>query len=370
MQYFMKKIGFGFLFLLMAMFGMAQSAGFKVNGKVLDAATGQALQASSVFAQNTTMGTATNTEGNFTLYLPNGGYDLVFTFTGYETVTKRISTGDTTNKDLVISLKQKEKIMEEISIKSSNEVKDGLEKYGDFFMENFIGKTNNSSQCSIKNKEVLKFYFSKKRNRLKVLADEPVIIENLALGYTIKYTLDSFINDYGSLVSSYTGYPLFEAMPTADLTQGAAWQKSRQIAYNGSILHFMRSVYNKSLQQQGFEVQFIVKKNDTETAIPVKNLYGGLNYEKDDSTQVVDITPNQPDVAVLYKNELPDKEYVAQLEDKVAKKFQLSIITIPVNEAIGIEQNGYYFDQNSIIINGYWSWEKVGDMLPYDYKPQ
>jgi len=358
------------LFMLSTVCVIAQPASFLVSGKVLDAATSLPLQAASVFAQNTTMGTATNAAGDFVLRLPNGGYDLVFTFTGFETVTRRISTADTANNNFVITLKQKEKAMEEISIKTSNEVKDGLEKYGDFFMENFIGKTNNSSQCVIKNKEALKFYFSKKRNRLKVLTSEPILIENIALGYTIKYTLDSFTHDYTTLVSSYTGYPLFEAIATADLTQASVWRVNRLKAYNGSILHFMRSAYNKILQQEGFEVQFLFKNNDTETAVPVKNLYGGLNYTKNDSTQLVEIQPNQPDVAILYKNELPDEEYTAQNQEAAAKKFQLSIITIPALQAIGIEQNGYYFDQNDVSITGYWSWEKVADMLPYDYKPE
>jgi len=347
---------------------VAQS--YLVNGKVIDAATKIPLVAASVFAQNTTIGTATNNEGSFVLRLPNGGYDLVITFTGYETITKRISAADTTNNSIYIEMKQKEKALEEVSIKSSNEVKDGLTKYGAFFVESFIGKTNNSFQCNIKNKEALKFYFSKKRNRLKVLATEPLLIENAALGYTIRYTMDSFVHEYTTQVSSYTGYPLFEAMATTDVNQATQWKVNRLKAYNGSILHFMRSVYNKSLQEEGFEIQFVVKSNGVENAVPVKNIYGGLNYVKDDSTQVADIQPNQTDVAVLYKNEEPDKEYAAQNEDAANKKFQLSVFTVPPFEPIGIEQNGYYFDQNDITFTGYWSWEKVGDMVPYDFRPE
>lgn len=365
----MKNFAVLFSFLCLSFSCFAQSS-YLVNGKVIDAATKQPLVAASVFAQNTTIGTATNSEGVFALRVPNGGYDLVITFTGYETVTRRITAGDSANNSINVEMKQKEKALEEVSIKSSNEVKDGLAKYGAFFLESFIGKTNNSLQCSIKNKEALKFYFSKKRNRLKVLASEPLLIENSALGYTIRYTLDSFIHEYSTQASTYTGYPLFEAMATADVNQAAQWKANRQKAYNGSILHFMRSIYNKSLQEQGFEIQFVVKSNDSESAIPVQNLYGGLNYSKDDSTQVVDIQPNQTDVAVLYKNEEPDKEYAAQNAEAANKKFQLSVFTVPAAEALGIEQNGYYYDQNDITFTGYWSWEKVGDMVPYDYQPE
>ena len=147
-----------------------------------------------------------------------------------------------TDNDIAIEMKQQVKSMEEVAIKSSNELKDGLERYGGFFTENFIGKTTNSTQCVIKNKEALKFYFSKKRNRLKVLASEPLVVENTALGYRIKYTLDSFTHDYNTLVSAFTGYPLFEEMQPVDATQSAVWNANRITAYKGSILHFMRSI--------------------------------------------------------------------------------------------------------------------------------
>jgi hypothetical protein len=363
-----KTIVFFSVFLLSAI-TFAQSTSFNITGKVIDAATKTPLQAASVFAQNTTIGTATNAEGVFSVWLPNGGYDLVISFTGYETYSKRITTSDAADKNIVIELKQKEKALEEVSVKSSNEVKDGWVKYGDFFTENFIGKTPNSQRCVIKNKEALKFYFSKKRNRLKVMASAPVEIENPALGYNIKYTLDSFVYDYGTAATSFTGYPLFEEMQTSDAAQTASWHAARMQAYKGSILHFMRSVYNKNLQEEGFEIQFLVKASSQDTAIQLSNFYGALNFSKDDSTGIVEISPNQPDVAVLYKKEEPSSAYLLQYED-APKKFELSVINITPSQNIAIEQNGFYYDQNDMITTGYWAWEKAGDMLPYDFKPE
>jgi hypothetical protein len=57
------------------------------------------------------------------------------------------------------------------------------------------------------------------------------------------------------------------------------------------------------------------------------------------------------------------------LNEDMPKDFELSILNINSSQAIAIEPNGYYYDQNDIIINGYWTWEKVADMLPYDYIP-
>ena len=236
---------------------MAQPDAYLITGRVMDATSKLPLQGASVFAQNTTIGTATDAQGNFTLRLQNGGYDLIITFTGYQTASKRITTADALDKNIVIEVKQKEKAMEDVVITSSNEVKDGLEKYGDFFLDNFIGKTANSKQCTITNKTALKFYFSKKKNRLKVLSSAPLEIENLALGYKIKYTLDSFTHEYGTQLSTYSGYPLFEEMHPADEAQKTLWYTNRLKAYYGSILHFMRSVHDKTLKEEGFEIQFV-----------------------------------------------------------------------------------------------------------------
>jgi hypothetical protein len=204
---------------------------------------------------------------------------------------------------------------------------------------------------------------------LKILATAPLEIENSALGYTIKYTLDSFTHEYNTQVSQYTGYPLFEEMNPANETQKATWNAARLVAYNGSILHFMRSLYHKKLKEEGFEIQFLVGDSVQEDAVHVKDFYGAMNYKMDDSTHTVDIMPNQDKVAVLFKNEQPGPLYL-EANPEANPKFELSVLSFLPKQAISIEQNGYYYDQNDITINSYWAWEKVGDMLPYDFKVQ
>ncbi len=363
----MKKYIIALTALFISSTAFSQVSYYIVTGKIIDKETKAPLQAASVFAENTTIGTATDADGNFKIYLPYGGYDLVITFTGYQTETKRVTTADGDNKNIVIEIARKQKELEDVVVKGNNEVKDGWDKYGDFFLENFIGKTVNSKLCTIKNKDVLHFYFSKKRNRLKVLAAEPVLIENLALGYNIKYTMDSFTHEYNSAATVYSGYPLFEEMVSTDESQKVNWLASRKIAYNGSVLHFMRSLYNKQLKEEGFEIQFLIKVNNKDSGFVLKNFYAALNYNKDDSTQTVEVMPNQPDVAVIYKNEEPQAAYAAFNPDESAK-FQLSVFSFVPAQPIIIEQNGYYFEQTDFTINQYLGWEKMADMLPYDFK--
>lgn len=361
----MKKSIFFLLIALNSITVFAQP-GYTISGKIIDEETKLPLQGASVFAENTTIGTATNARGYFSLALPGGGYSIVVTFTGYQTETKRVTAADGGNNETVIEIKKKEKSLEEFVVKSTSEVADGLEKYGSFFTDNFIGTTVNSRQCYIKNKEVLRFFYYKRSKRLKIISTAPLEIVNDVLGYTIKYQLDSFVHEYNTQVSLYTGYPLFREMQSTDVAQLEKWNAARKTAYNGSILHFMRSMYQKKLKEEGFEIQFIVKNNDKENAVPLKDFYGAVNYSMDDSSNVAEILPRQKEMAVIYKNEPSPDLYLAANPDASAK-FQLSVLSFLPNEPLDIEQNGFYFEQNDITITGYWGWEKVADMVPYDF---
>lgn len=359
---------FIFSFLLSIIFFCGNAQPVFITGKVVDAETESPLQGASVFAENTTLGTATDAEGNFRLWLPQGGYELIVTYTGYNSANRRITTTDSEDRNQLFRLKVREKELADVAVVATSEVKDGWEKYGDFFIAEFIGSTENSNHCTIKNREVLRFFYSKKRDRLKVIANEPVLIENKSLGYNIRYNLDSFTHEYKTKVSMYTGSPLFEEMKTSDLVELQRWVSARQKAYEGSILHFMRSVYQQQLSENGFEIQFIVNVNDKDKAIQLKNPYGALNYKKDDSTQVVEIKPNQLNLGVIYKKEKPSEAFLASHENEPSA-FQFSMLTFLPGNELYIEQNGYYFEQNDITINAYWTWEKVADLLPYDYTP-
>ena len=151
-------------------------AQFTINGKVVDAETKEPLPAASVFAQNTTRGTTTDKDGLFSLYLDKGGYELVISFTGY--VSKSITVQKDEGVQMTVELSKADNSMSEVIIKSSNEVPDGLEKYGQFFLRHFIGATPFADSCTLLNPLALKFLYYKKSDRLKVLATEPLLVSN------------------------------------------------------------------------------------------------------------------------------------------------------------------------------------------------
>lgn len=336
-------------------------AQFSITGKVVDAETKEGLYGASVFAQNTTRGTTTDKDGIFSLSLDKGGYELVISFTGYETQSINMQGS---NQELLVELKKADNSMSEVIIKSSNEVADGWEKYGQFFLQHFIGATPNADSCILQNPEVLKFFYVKRTDKLKVLATEPLSILNNSLGYQLRYELDSFIYYTKTDINSYRGRCLYSEIDTT-WEQKQIWKANRENAYYGSRLHFLRSYYDSTLKQEGFSVDLLssTKANKFDRLI---NPYDTSYYYYDDSTANAELWfPVK--TSITYNKRVPEKRYLEQFRLPADVKIQISYIDLL--DAIIIKPNGYFFEQNSLVNQGYWSWKNIADQLPYDYEP-
>jgi hypothetical protein len=334
---------------------------FTITGKVVDSATKEPLFGASVFAQNTTSGTTTNREGGFSLSLKSGGYELIVSFTGYQSKEIRISNND--SNPLQIEMAKEEKAMEEVVIRSSNEVKDGWDKYGKFFLENFIGSTPNALLCTLQNPDAVHFYYYKKSEKLKVLATEPLVIANQALGYHLRYQLDSFMYYYKTQVSSYRGYCFFSEMDSS-FAQQRIWSANRKKAYNGSKLQFMRSYYDSTLNEDGYEIALLDSVNDKKFDV-IRNAYDTAYYGVYDSTHEVEVYYPRK-ISITYKKK-PEVEYLKRFKLPLNVGSQISYIDLL--DAIEIKENGYFYDQKDWVSQGYWSWKNLADLLPYDYIP-
>ncbi|HLX67487.1 MAG TPA: carboxypeptidase-like regulatory domain-containing protein [Puia sp.] len=347
--------------LLLSLSVFSQPKTFSVDGKVVDS-TGQPLAGASVFCQNTTIGTLSKNDGSFHLRLANGGYDLIISFTGYQTESLRIGKDRKETDTLQIILKPQDKSLEQAVVTGSAEVADGWGKYGQFFLDNFIGTTPNAAQCALENKEVLHFYFYKKRNKLRIKATGDLLIDNNALGYKIRYQLDSFVYEYNTNVSTYTGYPLFEEMQGTQEQQDV-WKQNRLYSYAGSRLHFIRSWYDSTLDDEGFVLE-TVDSNDNNTTKRITNPYDPKYYSVDSGDVEISV---QGRLRVSYKNQLPDKKYLQ--EHKFALNTPVQISAMDIMGGFVIEENGYFYDQSDVTNIGYWAWKKVAELLPLDYLP-
>ena len=334
-------------------------AQYTVTGYVLDSATREPLPLVSVYCQNTTLGTATSREGAFSINLKSGGYDLVFSFTGYQTQTVRVKE----NTHLEVLLVKEDKSLGEVILRTSNEIPNGWEKYGDFFLKNFIGTTPNAAKTTLENPEVLKFYFSRKHNKLKVMADEPLRISNAALGYRLTYQLDSFIYQYNTDLNTYRGYCFFTEMEGEDSLR-EVWSRERQKAYEGSKLHFLRSYYDSTLTEDGWIIDLQDEKNEKKYS--KIDPYDSSYYGALDSTMQIELWfPRK--ITVTYTKKHMELQYLKKANLPRNVPFLISFVVL--NDAIAVTQNGWYYDQKDWVNQGYWSWKNLADQLPYDYLP-
>jgi len=108
----MQKIRFVLVSLLCG-FSFITHAQFVITGSVLDSSTREPLTPASVFCQNTTLGTVTNKQGEFSIALKSGGYDLIFSYTGYQTQTIRV----TENSKLEVLMVKEDKSLGEVVLK-------------------------------------------------------------------------------------------------------------------------------------------------------------------------------------------------------------------------------------------------------------
>jgi hypothetical protein len=358
------KLNHLLLLVFVTLAASSASAQGTLSGQVVDDETKEPLAGASVFAQNTTKGTITDKDGKFSLWLNKGGYEIIISFTGYTSKTINLSE-ISADRQFNIELQKGDNTLSEVIIRNSNEVPDGWEKYGDFFLKSFIGSTPFAQNCKLLNPEVLKFLYFKKTNKLKILATEPLQIENRSLGYNLRYELDSFVNMNNEEVNSYRGYCLYTAMD-GDAQQQKEWSENRKKAYYGSRLHFLRSYYDSTLKQEGFFVD-ILSTHEANKFDRLVNPYDTTYYMYNDTAATAELFfPAK--ISITYNKKAPEKEYLDQYHLPADVPIQISYVD--VLESIILKQNGYFTDQRSWVNQGYWSWKNIADQLPYDYEPQ
>lgn len=385
-----------------------------LKGKIVEAGTQKPIAGASVFISNTSIGTVSNSKGEFEItQLPSKEFELVVSFIGYEPYVQHIAGPQQT--PLLIALQQKANELQDVVV--STYEKDGWKKWGDFFLSAFIGTSAYAKDCVIKNYKTIRFKYSKKNNFISAHASEPLIIENKALGYHLKYELIHFSYDFNSKYLMYAGYPFFTEMQ-GNKRRIRKWKENREEAYTGSMMHFMRAMYRNTVDKAGFEMRRLEKKPNLEKQ-RVKALYQyytkfsvdskgnnlsvstiDVQVPKDSMTYYEKVL-REKDVIEILHTELVHADSIAYGEDSVTAVMDFKdylLITYPAkqeqpeyyqdrlleqrdpyitsaiclinNIPVKIQSNGSYNNPVDLISTGYWSWsEKIATMLPFDYKP-
>ncbi|TAG08464.1 MAG: hypothetical protein EAZ35_08730 [Sphingobacteriia bacterium] len=377
-------MGYKFMRLLLLILGCLFFGGLtaqkKLSGKILIAGTNIPVPSASIFLSNTSVGTVSKEDGSFSIEnFPEGRYDLVVTMLGYSTYIVEINAVRLPDF-LTVQLQPKAKELQEVIVEGYE--KNGWKKWGDFFMQSLIGKTPNAQQCILLNKEVVRFRFSKKLNRLTAISDEPLLIRNKALGYELKYDLTAFEYNFNTQIFYYQGFPLFTEIESSSKRRNKNWERNRQETFQGSLLHFMRSLYRNQLVQDGFELRKIIRKKEPNTRIILNGV-----HPLTDVNMLVNIPLTGDSIAFAIDSvtaglQFSDYLQVVYLHKKMPEQYRLQTRGVSADQPITAElhmpnatkviavlANGSFFMGRDLLAMAYWAWsEKLSNLLPLDYK--
>lgn len=417
MQYIAGMFRIPAFFCLLLFIPLTMLSQRTIQGKIVAASNKEPIAGSSVFITNTSYGTVTSKDGSFEITdIPPGKYDLIISSVGYET---NVYSFNTDQLPLRIRVEMEVKVRELQNVVVEPSVEEGWDKWGKVFLDNFVGQTPNAKDCKIKNESSIRFRYYRKSNRLVAYSDDPIILENKALGYIIKYQLEDFEINYKVNSTSFVGYLLFEEIDKKRKGLQRRWQKNRDKAYYGSKMHFMQALYNNKLTEEGYEVRRMVRRPNLEKqrvrkiyrpgsfirissngSSPSQVVPAGDSLSKDSAdyyrrvlSQKDDIDTYGRDILtadslivgqeggfkllyfddylyITYKQELEDEGYLLYYNERRAPTFQRSYIFLQNHQVVAIDANGSYFPPQELFSMSYWAWdEKVSSLLPLDYKP-
>jgi hypothetical protein len=362
-----------------------------VIGKVIDQNTGSPIEYACVFIANTTVGAYSDEKGEFSLsFSQDGVLCLVVSHVCYETYIGNINA-DNGNLNILVKLKTKIYELQTVNIIEEDPHR---EAKIEAFSKGLLGQSKNSLRCRILNPSILQLYgkrphFILENWNLKVSADSMLIINNEALGYKIKYKLVYFDLTFKRLI--FYGYPLFENIVTATNNPSRIIQR-RKVAYEGSKLHFFRSLYSHSLEEEGFEIYRIMAyEKDTDdpkygllgdsvfigkSNVMLKqtkerlNLYDYLTYDSISRSRKLNIL--QPfEIRYIRRSEEDNYNRYPNYFLGLKRPFnaQTTIVKLK-NNNIQFYSNGSLEKPDELITIGYWSYKQLADLLPYDYLPE
>ena len=312
-----------------------------LTGRVLDKLTQQPIETVSVYFDNTTIGTTTNDKGEFSInYTDAVQSTLVISYLGYNKV---LISDFRSKNNVVVELVEADNALDEVYL----EYDDGLTRRQKLrlFRKEFLGTSKFGKSCKILNENDLILKYDKHKKDLYASCKVPLKVLNKSLQYEISYDLIDFeVNfKYVNLktreftVNSvvYFGTSFYKELEDFKKNKSI---KNRKHAYSGSVQHFMRSLYNKNLKDEGYLIfydGFVVNEWSYFTVEAVEN----TDFKK------VSLKEN---VSILY-----DKDFQSELQLEIDEFF--------------IDTYGNYAPIIGVYFSGVMGNQRVGDTLPLDY---
>jgi hypothetical protein len=353
----------------------AQAAGYDVSGTVTNE-KGEPLKSATVFIGGSQRVTPTDEDGRFKFKgVPQGAFLLSVHMLGYAPLSRNILVQNAA-LNIGMQLTPKVIILDEVKIGR----KGAWNKNYNLFKENFLGTSANARQCDIINPEIINF--STKKGVLLAEADDFLIIKNNRLGYRIHYLLKDFSYNSKDNLALYQGDFSFEELDGTEVDK-KKWAKNRAETYQGSFMHFLRSVYTNSTSENGFITRPLYG-----SAIYTYGAVNGLisSIKRVEGVLITDRPVKFDSLVAAVSNNLIsfkfkqlyiayDPRRAAGFKDKnkdgkiiVPIEKNASILRLTTPQSL-IDQKGSYADYRDFYIRGNWAIARVGDQLPVDYQP-
>jgi hypothetical protein len=300
-----------------------------IKGTVINKETKEKVVFATIYFNGTFVGTHSDQEGNFKLNIDKyASRPLTVSALGYYSET---ITDYQTGKSLLISLKPKVFELKEVVINAK-----AREKNLRMFKENFLGTSDNAVRCEILNEKDITITFE--NDTLRAYASKPVQIINRELGYKETYYLDAFWFHSKKNAFFISGSMVFNEDLGRDKSKKEFYQTNREHTYMGSRMHFFRALWEDDLADQGY-----ILKNIGEAEPQYSNIV---------------VSPDSIKKYLRFKGMLGIKDNL---------RLTTSWITF-LKEYVFFDKNGY-FDPYAISWDGAMAKQRVGDLLPYEFKP-
>lgn len=343
------------------------------RGWVRQKGTNEPVIGASVFLNGTTIGGITDEKGNYEIKgIPSGTHQLVISFIGFATNSYQIkaSGGNTYILNTFLSPKTKELEAVEVISRPLVDSSEWSMHYRAFKKE-FIGYSPNSRRCELENPEAIGFTYDQDEDLLKAHAEEPIIVINKSLGYKIQCQLVSF--EKRKQETKFHIRALFEDLEASNRRVSKRWNRNRKETYEGSSPHFFKSLITDRIKREGYRCYLIKDKEYKEVDRDeiLKQDSTGFNWVlKFDSTLFVRYTLEKETIAYLeHLNETARKRedsYAVGSSIQQEPGDQVSMIELTKKQVI-LFPNGQVKNPEGLLRLGYWSWERLGDLMPVNY---
>ncbi|PEN13930.1 hypothetical protein CRI94_07700 [Longibacter salinarum] len=336
-----------------------------LTGIVVDRATGSPLPGAHVFIAQSMNGTTTGLDGRFTLNdVRRGAKRLYASMLGYEPQHVDLFLREDTT--LTFAFRLPPRVIESPGVLVEAERDPEWHKRLERFQRLFLGSSEWASECRIQNPEVLRFT-SRWWGKFTAQAAEPLVIENRALGYRVKYFLEEFEASGG--VIRWDGEPLFAPITASSIEEADRWRTNRRQAYLGSFRHFLRALLDDRLEEEDFEIYRLPRASMFSSPHRADRFHA----DRDDILSVNGNNVTELDfhgrLEVVYRGEPESRNYRAwRREMRAPSRVQTSLIELN-DPPVRVDRHGKIVEPYGATVYQYFAFERLAELIPLDYEP-